>query len=52
MGATAAYWYLWIHLLPRIRGYKIVEETVIEDNGGSYNKLTKVWNDGHVTGRE
>lgn len=27
----------------------IVLSSIYEDNGGSYNKLTKVWNDGRVT---
>ncbi|KAI5480141.1 High-affinity methionine permease [Pseudohyphozyma bogoriensis] len=49
MAACAVYWYIWVKLLPRYRGYKIVDKTVYEADGTSYNKLTKVWNDGRMT---
>lgn len=40
------FWYVTIKLMPRLRGYAIVNETVHEEDGTSYNKLVKVWADG------
>ncbi|KAF7328429.1 Amino acid transporter-like protein [Mycena venus] len=37
------YWVLWIIAIPKIRGYKLVEETVVLPDGSAYNHLTKVF---------
>ncbi|KAJ7664165.1 amino acid/polyamine transporter I [Mycena rosella] len=37
------YWALWIVVLPKIRGYKLAEETVVLSDGSAYNHLTKVF---------
>ncbi|ORY81204.1 high affinity methionine permease [Leucosporidium creatinivorum] len=41
-----AYWYIWVHVLPKYRGYQIVEEVVYEEDGSAFTRLTKVWADG------
>ncbi|KAK6992932.1 amino acid transporter-like protein [Favolaschia claudopus] len=38
------YWAFWIVLLPKWRGYQLVEETVVLEDGSSFNKLVKVYN--------
>ncbi|KAJ7207435.1 high affinity methionine permease [Mycena pura] len=37
------YWALWIVVIPKIWGYKLVEETVVLPDGSAYNHLTKVF---------
>ncbi|KAJ7182389.1 amino acid/polyamine transporter I [Mycena crocata] len=37
------YWLLWIVVIPRIRGYKLVERTVVLPDGSAYNHLEKVF---------
>jgi hypothetical protein len=37
------YWALWIIIIPKLRGYKLVEETVVLPDGSAYNQLTKVF---------
>ncbi|KAJ7844938.1 high affinity methionine permease [Mycena olivaceomarginata] len=37
------YWALWIIVIPKLRGYKLVEETVVLPDGSAYNQLTKVF---------
>ncbi|KAF7362932.1 Amino acid transporter-like protein [Mycena venus] len=37
------YWVLWIVVIPKIRGYKLVDETVVLPDGSAYNQLTKVF---------
>ncbi|KAL6897462.1 amino acid permease domain-containing protein [Trichoderma evansii] len=40
----AAYFWLWVHGIPRLRGYKIREEVVTLDDGAKSHKLVKVPN--------
>ncbi|KAF7345132.1 Amino acid transporter-like protein [Mycena sanguinolenta] len=35
------YWLLWIVVIPKIRGYKLVEKTIVMPDGSAYNLLTK-----------
>ncbi|KAF8179715.1 amino acid/polyamine transporter I [Mycena galopus ATCC 62051] len=37
------YWALWIVVIPKLRGYKIEDETVIMPDGSAYNRLKKVY---------
>ncbi|KAF8160545.1 amino acid/polyamine transporter I [Mycena galopus ATCC 62051] len=37
------YWALWVVVIPKLRGYKIEDETVIMPDGSSYNQLKKVY---------
>ncbi|KAJ7716860.1 high affinity methionine permease [Mycena metata] len=37
------YWAVWIIAIPKIRGYKLVEETIVLPDGSAYNHLTKVF---------
>jgi hypothetical protein len=37
------YWALWIVVIPKIRGYKLVDKTVVLPDGSAYNQLTKVF---------
>ena len=36
------YYYLWIYVIPRWRGYRIRQETVIFEDGANAHKLTQV----------
>lgn len=40
--SCAAYFWLWVHGIPRLRGYKIREEVVTLDDGAKSHKLVKV----------
>jgi hypothetical protein len=37
-----AYWWIWIILIPRLRGYKVEEELEILEDGTSITKLVHV----------
>ncbi|KAJ6534272.1 amino acid transporter [Mycena capillaripes] len=37
------YWALWIVVIPKIRGYRLVEETIVQPDGSAYNHLRKVF---------
>ncbi|KAJ7753448.1 amino acid/polyamine transporter I [Mycena metata] len=37
------YWALWIIAIPKLRGYKLVEETIVLPDGSVYNHLIKVF---------
>ena len=39
------YWYLWTSLVPRLRGYHLVEEADVLQDGTSVTKLIKVKNE-------
>lgn len=39
------YWYLWTSLVPRLRGYHLVEEADVLQDGTSVTKLVKVKNE-------
>ncbi|KAL2158694.1 hypothetical protein VTH06DRAFT_4176 [Thermothelomyces fergusii] len=36
------YYYLWIHLIPRLRGYRLRQEVVIFEDGAQSHRLVKV----------
>ncbi|KAF9005316.1 high-affinity methionine permease [Hymenopellis radicata] len=40
-----SYWFVWMHVLPRIRGYKIYEEVVQLANGELSKKFVYIYND-------
>ncbi|KAK6992933.1 amino acid transporter-like protein [Favolaschia claudopus] len=37
------YWALWIVFIPKWRRYRLVEETVVLEDGSAFNKLVKVY---------
>ncbi|KAJ7673728.1 amino acid/polyamine transporter I [Mycena polygramma] len=37
------YWVLWIVVIPKMRGYRLEEKTVVMPDGSAYNRLTKVF---------
>ena len=38
------YWYIWTVLIPRLRGYRLEEESGVLHDGTSVTKLVKVKN--------
>jgi hypothetical protein len=36
------YYYLWITILPKLRGYRIRQETLVFENGAQSHRLIKV----------
>lgn len=38
------YWFVYFYWIPKKRGYRIVQETVLEDDGVSRNVLRKIPN--------
>ncbi|KAF7966459.1 hypothetical protein HWV62_9747 [Athelia sp. TMB] len=39
------YWYIWTHLLPKLRGYHLEERTFVLDDGAVTKTLVKIWHD-------
>lgn len=46
--AGGFYWLIWAVLLPKIGGYKLIRETVIQDDGWSKNVFMRKYPDGTV----
>lgn len=38
----AIYYWLWIYVIPKWRGYRIRQETIVLDGGGNTHRLVKV----------
>lgn len=36
---SIVYWYVWSDLIPRLRGYRLEEETAVLDDGTSITKI-------------
>jgi hypothetical protein len=41
--AGVSYWYIWARYLPKLGGYKLEREVVIQEDGVSRTVLKKVW---------
>ena len=45
--AGLVYWFVWFQLLPRWRGYRVVEQAQLLDDGTSITRLTHIPVEGH-----